>query len=75
MILMRNRLDIEAARHLFAAAIVGSSFVPDSAEITIRDEMELGDAAAIHCSWPLVDKGPNSGNSSREITVQITSGA
>ncbi|MGB7598369.1 MAG: hypothetical protein WBM09_12470, partial [Gallionella sp.] len=36
---------------------------------------ELGEAAAIHCHWPLVEKAPNSGNYSREITVHITAAA
>lgn len=68
-------VDIEAARQYFADAIRDSDFVPYSAEISIRADPALGEAAAIHCRWPLVEKGPYSGSHSREITVQITAGA
>ncbi len=72
---MSNVLDIKAARVLFADAIAKSGYVPESAKIKIRDEPELGEAAAFHCYWHLDEKGPFSGEYSREITVQITSQA
>ena len=68
-------LDIAAARRSFADAIAKSQFVPESAQITIRNEPALGEAGAIHCKWPLLEKGPYSGNYSREITMQITARA
>jgi hypothetical protein len=63
---------IDLIRRHFADAIAKSDFVPRTAKISIRDELELGDAAVIHCKWPLVERAPNSGNYSREITVQIS---
>ena len=68
-------LGIRIARRCFAEAIADSEFVPDSAQITIRDEEALGDAAAFDCSWPLVETSPVSGNHARKITVQISAGA
>ena len=68
-------LPLAGARQIFAEAIRDSEFIPGSAEITIRDEPELGDAAAVHCRWPLTEKGPYSGTHSREITVQIEAAA
>jgi len=68
-------MDIEAARRYFATAIMESDVVSELAEISIRNDPKLGEAAVFHCRWPLVDKGPYSGNYSREITVQMKSGA
>ena len=59
------------ARLAFANAIQRSGLVPREAEIIVRDDVELGEAAAIHCDWPLNDKGLRS----REITIQITAEA
>ena len=72
---MIDQIDIDAARAFFAHAIGGSEFVPDSAEIEIRDEPALGNAAVFHCRWPLVEKGPLSEKYSREITVKIKASA
>jgi hypothetical protein len=66
-------VDVPTARQAFAQALAG--FLPPTTQITIRNEAALGDAAAIHCRWPLTDKGPHSGDLSREITVQITAAA
>ena len=68
-------MDIKTARGYFANEILYSDFLPRSAEISIRAEPALGEAAAFHCQWPLTEKGPYSGKHSREITVQITAGA
>jgi hypothetical protein len=57
---MSNELDLKAARYMFAGAIAKSEYVPDSAEITIRDDPELGEAGAFHCRWRLAEKGPYS---------------
>ena len=72
---MTDEIDIETARACFAHAIAGSEFVPDTAEIEIRAEPALGNAAVFHCRWPLADKEPPSEKYSREITVQITPSA
>lgn len=72
---MSNEIDLKAARYMFAGAIAKCGYVPDSAEITIRDDAELGEAAAFHCRWPLAEKGPYSDKYSREITVKIASRA
>lgn len=66
-------VDVPTARQAFARAL--AEFLPATTQITIRNEAALGDAAAIHCRWPLTEKGPFSGDFSREITVQITAAA
>ncbi len=72
---MSNELELKAARYMFAGAIAKSEYVPDTAEITVRDNPELGEAAAFRCWWRLAEKGPYADKYSREITVRITSGA
>ncbi|MCC7079465.1 MAG: hypothetical protein IT530_02240 [Burkholderiales bacterium] len=66
-------MDLEVARRAFADAFV--KVVPSNAKIFNRVDAELGEAAVIHCQWPLKEKGPYSGNDSREITVQIGASA
>jgi hypothetical protein len=63
-------VDVPTARQAFAVAL--AEVMPATAELVIRNEAELGDAAVIHCKWPLEEKGPFSGHYSREITAKIT---
>jgi len=63
-------VDVPTARQAFAAAL--AELMPATAELIVRNEAELGDAAAIHCKWPLEEKGPYSGDYSREITAKIS---
>ena len=67
---MSDQVDTEAARQAFANEIRKSDFIPNSAEISIQPA--IGEAAAFHCRWPLLEK---TWNYSREITVMVTSDA
>jgi hypothetical protein len=67
---MSDQVDIDRARQAFADAIRQSDYIPGSAAISIQPA--IGEAAAFHCRWPLVEKA---GNYSREITVMVTSDA
>jgi hypothetical protein len=67
-------VDIDAVRHVFADAMMKSGYIPNTAEIVIRPGA-IPEATAIHCDWPLIEKGPYSGNRSREITVKINAAA
>ncbi len=69
---MSDLLNVDVARECFANAILKSEVVvPSTADISIRSAID--EATTFRCDWPLVEKGPCSGNRSREITVQISS--
>ena len=72
--IVRAMLDVSLARQAFAEEIRGSPFVPDTAEVIVRDDAPP-EAAVIHCDWPLENRDEYSGNRSREITVQIAANA
>jgi len=61
-------LEIDAARRIFADAIAKCTFAP---KFPIEIKVRPSEATAIHCQWPLAEKGPYS----RGITVHITAGA
>ena len=68
----KSALDVDVARRAFADEL--ANIFPKSTEFVIRPGA-VPEATAIHCAWWLAEKGPYSGDFSREITVQITSGA
>lgn len=74
-------MNIEEAWTHVANSIYESDSISDSAEVSIRADPILGEAAAFHCRWLLEEKrilfgeGSYSGKCSREVTGQITSGA